>query len=360
MKTKLLLIIALLCAGMMTICADEDDVPDAVKLALRDANNYHPTKIKLDDEQLDWGWTLERYDNLSVGCKTILSPTMPSGLMMYDIHFTMPDTAYHYRVSADETFLIRCHELYPTQPDVSPYVTDALHEMNALLDSSYTLRDVTWTWQERWFTFDELGCGLFKDGVTSHVKGYQVFLTLGEHTYEYRMSDDRMVLSVCTIQGASIDLDLYLVDERTSHHIGEDIPIGATLTNHGSQDTDAPILLTITIPDGLYPTEVTAEGQTMNVLPMAEHVRDDAEIAGMGADTTRVVADGSLFMIAEKNGDIGMSYTFRLESLPANATRSFVFLFTLQSDMTGHYTISGHAEIMDDGAIPAVDSKVAA
>gem|GEM_PF-1938585 len=356
---RLFLFCILFCMALPIVLAEDDDIPFAVERALYRVNGYHPTELSFEDDDLEVTWTLAYYDELHTDCKSIPDPSMPQGLMMYDIQFLTPIATYHYRVDGEGLFLIRCHELYPTIDGVSPYITDSLNEMNALLDSAYTLNDVEWTWEERWFSFEELGCGLLSDDEPQHVRGYRLFLTLNDHVYEYRISADRMVLMACSTQGAHVRAKLSLIEDKSNYSIGETIPMLATVSNRGSQDTEAPILLTINIPYGLAPTEVTTEGRTIDVVPMVDHLRDTSDLPNMPDDTTRVAADGSLLLVAEENNDITMSYTFRLAPLPANASRTFVFSFNLVGERPGQYTLSADAEI-EDAFSSASDSKFGA
>lgn len=163
-------------------------------------NDYLLTPLDLNDKNVTWDWAIITGQDIVEDCRVADNPSLAITDVFYDVTIYRLDERYHYRMSMDETLILRC-EMLPTVPDnVMPQLIDALSDLSARLHMSFTHNDIPWTWSERQFDDYTLGCNPDVETAPRYdrrTNGYVVKFTVQGETWEYRVSADRLVVVLC-------------------------------------------------------------------------------------------------------------------------------------------------------------------
>lgn len=201
-KNTFLLSIAMLLTVIIPVTthADDNRTLSVVNAVVDHLNNYLRTPLSLDDDNVDWDWSIVSGDDISEGCRARSGDLVPLTDTFYDINIYRLAESYHYRVTMDEQVMIRCGEL-PTVPDgVMPQVIDALADLNARLGMQFAHTSIPWTWRERQFEDYTLGCQSSVEldpRYDRRTNGYIITFTVQGDTWEYRVSSDRLLVVLC-------------------------------------------------------------------------------------------------------------------------------------------------------------------
>lgn len=202
MKRILLLALCLWTSfGILSAQASEEALT-VVNRAVSHVNDYLLNPIDLTDANVDWSWSIITGTDISDGCRGRDLSMLPLTDVFYDVNIFRLNENYHYRVTMDEHIIIPCVELANVPDNVLPQLADALSDLNRRVHMQLTHNDIRWTWAERQFEDYTLGCG--DSEVTSkynhRTNGYIIEFQLQGKTWEYRVSADRLIVKLCSVE----------------------------------------------------------------------------------------------------------------------------------------------------------------
>jgi len=149
-----------------------------------------------------------------------------------------------------------------------------------------------------------------------------------------------------------LDLELSLANgvNPNTLRIGDRVTVVAEITNAGTLDTSAPVVLTLNVPDGIAPVQVGVGSETLD-LPdlLANFAGFLANLFGGGEnELTLSAADDAL--------DVGYSYT--LEPLRAGGSQQFEFELAVVAEARGSFIVSGTAATQIDAEPDQMGSQL--
>lgn len=180
--------------------ADDTRIVIVLNKVVDHLNEYLRSPLDLSDVNVDWDWSVIAGQDIAEGCRARSGNLLPVTDVFYDIQIYRFAEVYHFRVSMDELLMIRCESL-PDVPDgVMPPVIDALQDLNRRLGMNFTHTSIPWTWSERQFKDYTLGCQPDADldpRYDRRTNGYVITFTVQGDAWEYHVSADRLIVSLC-------------------------------------------------------------------------------------------------------------------------------------------------------------------
>lgn len=197
---KKLTFIIFLLVGIVPFAQADEQIPEAVYVALDHLNEYLIYPMALEDEGVEWDWQLITVSDIGDNCRERVDTSAPMPDVIYDITFYRLAETYHYRVSPDLQLVVRCVDFVDVPENTVPAVADALADLNRRIHANLSTNDIPWQWQAIQFDDYTLDCPILTPPDSTFdrsVDGYIVtFRVLGQ-TWSYHVSADRLIVILC-------------------------------------------------------------------------------------------------------------------------------------------------------------------
>lgn len=203
MKNILLLLTISMGLSILSISQAQEEIPNAVYTALDHLNHYLIVPMSLEDQDVEWDWSIIGLDDFGDDCREREDRSAPLPTIAYDIHFYRRDETYHYRISMDEQLIVPCLPVVDVPADTIPQLMDALSDLNRRIHLDLTLNDLPWRWREEQFDDYTLGCPQLtppEENFDQSINAYVIEFRLRGEPIEYRVSSDRLIIILCEVE----------------------------------------------------------------------------------------------------------------------------------------------------------------
>ncbi len=199
---KNLMLVMMILSGVFgaSFTQAQEEIPDAVYVALEHLNEYLLIPIELYTDGVEWDWEIVTLTDFGENCRERQDTRAFLPDIAYDIRFNRLTESYHYRVSMDEQLVVPCIAPVDIPADTLPALSDALADLNRRFHVSLTLNDLPWKWEETQFNDYTLGCPKLippEDEFDQRIDAYIIEFRLLGQEWVYHVSSDRLIVLLC-------------------------------------------------------------------------------------------------------------------------------------------------------------------